>query len=146
MSVLCFSFVVYSTKTQRFTYFLLDISKPTATLEWVSNVSIPSGMGFYLSLNTYKDSFLSLAPDSWEDLSIVQVLNPLITPNPSYKSNFLTSSLQCMPISVEPQGNLQDSRCSNRCLQYAIFRAVSGICKLPTNDLHCRCRLQLDRG
>eukprot|EP01103_Thecamoeba_quadrilineata_P000200 TRINITY_DN10164_c0_g1_i1.p1 TRINITY_DN10164_c0_g1~~TRINITY_DN10164_c0_g1_i1.p1 ORF type:complete len:463 (-),score=70.68 TRINITY_DN10164_c0_g1_i1:86-1474(-) len=49
-----------------------DISGPTATTQWYSDVPLPKGLGFYISLNPYSNGFISLAPDSSGDLWIVQ--------------------------------------------------------------------------
>jgi hypothetical protein len=51
----------------------LDISGSVAKTQWISDVSVPESLSFYISLNVYGDDFISLAPD-WEgDLSVVLV-------------------------------------------------------------------------
>jgi len=53
-----------------------DISKSVATMSWFTNISIPDNFGFYVSLNLYKDRFLSLAPSTavWteDELSLIE--------------------------------------------------------------------------
>jgi len=53
---------------------ITDISTPKATTRWISNLPIPEGLGFYLSINLVASSgiFASLAPDQASgDLSLV---------------------------------------------------------------------------
>eukprot|EP01102_Stenamoeba_stenopodia_P018217 TRINITY_DN6654_c0_g1_i2.p1 TRINITY_DN6654_c0_g1~~TRINITY_DN6654_c0_g1_i2.p1 ORF type:complete len:507 (-),score=96.94 TRINITY_DN6654_c0_g1_i2:95-1588(-) len=49
-----------------------DISGSTATTQWNSNLPIPSGLGFYESLNLNNGAFISLAPSALGDFSVVQ--------------------------------------------------------------------------
>jgi len=55
---------------------ITDISKPTAVMTWTYNISIPDYFGFYVSLNLYKDKFLSLAPSTalltQDELSLIE--------------------------------------------------------------------------
>src|SRR5690606_4344685 len=53
-----------------------DISTSVAKTRWVSSstLKILPGLNWYISLNVYGDSFISLAPDQTDgDLSIVKV-------------------------------------------------------------------------
>jgi len=52
---------------------LTDISTSTASTKWIDDIPLPSGLDFYMSLNLYGDSFLSLAPDDLtQDIRIVE--------------------------------------------------------------------------
>jgi len=51
---------------------LTDISSKTSTTVWYDNFTQPAGLDFYISIDLYGNSFLSLAGDSSGELNIVQ--------------------------------------------------------------------------
>jgi hypothetical protein len=52
---------------------ITDISRPVATTRWEPNLPVPNGLGLYMSLNLIGGgNFLSLAPDDFGDLAVVQ--------------------------------------------------------------------------